>query len=95
MTYHHHVHHELNQTLNIDESDRASEGSRRLLDELLPIRRAQFLQLVQKYLRATSGNEAEKFQLAEEFLGRNDGNYERSFQYVKSLIDSERVAPAA
>jgi len=55
------------------------------LDNLSPLRRSQFLQLVLRQVKATGGMEADKTLLAEDYLRTYEGNYEKAFEYVKAL----------
>jgi len=64
-----------------------------LLDALPPLRRAQFLQIVVRQVKAAGGVEADKFHLAEEYLSRCNGDYEKAYQYVKALSEGAISAP--
>jgi len=64
-----------------------------LLDALPPLRRAQFLQIVVRQVKATGGVEADKFNLAEEYLSRCNGDYDKAYQYVKALSEGTISAP--
>mmetsp|Transcript_51049 Transcript_51049/g.136021 ORF Transcript_51049/g.136021 Transcript_51049/m.136021 type:complete len:216 (+) Transcript_51049:2-649(+) len=54
------------------------------LDLLPPLRRAQFLQVVQRQVKS-SGRHKEKQELAEEYLALCNGDYDEAYQYVKQL----------
>lgn len=54
------------------------------LDLLPPLRRAQFLQVVQRQVKS-SGKQTEKQELAEEYLALCNGDYDEAYQYVKQL----------
>jgi hypothetical protein len=56
-----------------------------LLDTLPPLRRAQFLQVVLRQVKATNGDEAHKMALAEEFLEQCNGDCNLAFKHVKDL----------
>lgn len=59
-----------------------------LLDALPPLRRAQFLQVVLRHLKASGGAEAEKFKFAEEYLSTCSGDYDKAYQHVKTLSET-------
>jgi len=67
-----------------------------LLDSLPPLRRAQFLQIVLRQVKASGGAEADKDNLAEEYLSRCNGDYEKAYraayQYMKALSEGSMSA---
>lgn len=72
-----------------------------LLDVLLPLRHAQFLQIVVRQVKAAGGVEAGKRDSAEVYLSRCDGDYETmcaSFLRVpllKTCLNAVLLAPSA
>jgi len=59
-----------------------------MLDLLPPLRRAQFLQIVLKQVKASGGVVAHKAELAEEYLTKCEGDYDKAYKYVKSLSEA-------
>jgi len=55
------------------------------LDQLPPLRRAQFLQIVLRQVKASGGTEADKLPKAEEYLVTCGGDYDKAYRHVKSL----------
>jgi len=59
------------------------------LDALPPLRRAQFLQVVLRHVKASGGMESDKFNLAEDYLSKCGGDYHRAYQHVKALSEGQ------
>ena len=72
---------------NIRQGEQLAEATP-MLDALPPLRRAQYLQVILRYMKKTEKNEDAKLPLSEEFLNKFDGDCMNAQQHVKDLADA-------